>query len=69
MIDEDTFPPIASINTITFDLKALIYSKKARGIPLSPRIRKVWIPNQYLIYKDDLKVERRVLVVREEKKN
>ena len=41
MIDEDSFPPVASINTIAFDLRALIDSKKARGLPLSPKIRSV----------------------------
>ena len=36
VIDEDSCPLVASINTITFDVKTLINSKKARGIPLSP---------------------------------
>ena len=36
VIDEDSFPSVASINTITFDVKALINSKKARGISSSP---------------------------------
>ena len=30
VIDEDPFLPVASINTSTFDLKALIDSNKAR---------------------------------------
>ena len=35
VIDEDHFPPVASINTTSFDLRALIESKKAGK--LSPR--------------------------------
>ena len=58
LIDEDTFPPVASINTDAFDLKALVNSKKARGIPSSPMIRNVWIPKQYLTYKNNLTTER-----------
>ena len=41
LIDEDLHPPVASTNTIAFDFKALIDSKKAREIPPSLRIRKV----------------------------
>ena len=41
VIGEDTFPLVASINTVAFDLKLVMNSKKARGIPPSPRIRKV----------------------------
>ena len=52
-ISEDTFPPVASINTVAFDLKVVMNSK-AREIPPSPRIRKVLIPKQYLTYKKDL---------------
>ena len=33
LIDEDSYPPVASINTTAFDFKALINSKKAKGIP------------------------------------
>ena len=40
LIDEDSYPPVASINTIVFYFKAVMNSKKARGIPLSPRIKK-----------------------------
>ena len=69
VIDEDPFPPVASINTVSFDLKGLINSKKAKRVPLSPKTRKVWIFKQYLIYKDDFIVERRVYIVKEKKKN
>ena len=51
LINEDSYPPIALINTTAFDIKAVMNSKKARGIPPSLRIRKVLIHKQYLTYK------------------
>ena len=50
-IEEDPFPPVASINITSFDLKALIESKKAGK--LSPR--KVWVP-KCLVRVDKLKM-------------
>ena len=47
-IDEDPFPLVASVNTVSFDLRALIESKKARK--LSPR--KVWVPKYCLVRVD-----------------
>ena len=41
LIGEETFPPVASINTVAFDLKVVMNSKKTRGIQPSLRIRKV----------------------------
>ena len=69
VINEDPSPPIASSNTLAFDLRALIDSKKARGIPPRPKIRKEWTHNQNFIYKDDLVEERRMFLVIEKKKN
>ena len=69
VIDEDPFPLVTSINIVAFDLKALINSEKEKRVPLSPKTRKVWILKQYLIYKDDFIVERRVFVVKEKNKN
>ena len=51
-IDEDPFPPVSSINTASFDLRALIESQKAGK--LSPR--KVWVP-KYCLVVDKLKKE------------
>ena len=68
LIDEDSYPRVVSINTTAFDFKALINSKKAEGIPLSLRIRKVWIPKQYLTYKNDMAIERGMSTVREKEK-
>ena len=52
-IDEDPFRIVASINTASFDLKALIESKKAGE--LSPR--KEWVPKYCLVLVDRLKRE------------
>ena len=43
-INEDPFPPMVSVNTTSFDLRALIESKKAGK--LSPG--KVWVPKYCL---------------------
>ena len=52
-IGEDPFPPVASVNNTSFDLRALIESKKARK--LSPR--KVWGPKYCLVGVEKLKNE------------
>ena len=50
-IDEDPFPPVASINTASFDLRALIESKKAGKLSSI----KVWVPKYCLVHVDKLK--------------
>ena len=52
-IDKDSFPLVASINIVSFDLRALIESKKVGK--LSPR--KVWVPKYCLVRVDKLKNE------------
>ena len=52
-IDEDPFPPVVLVNTTSFDLRALIESKKVGK--LSPG--KVWVPKYCLIHVDRLKNE------------
>ena len=52
-IDGDPFPLIASINTVSFDIRALMKSKKVGK--LSPG--KVWVPKYYLVRLDRLKNE------------
>ena len=49
----DEFLLVASINIASFDLRALIESKKVRK--LSPR--KVWVPKYCLVHVDKLKRE------------
>ena len=51
-IDKDPFPPLASINTANFNLRASIESKVGK---LSPR--KVWVPKYCLLRVDKLKNE------------
>ena len=69
VIDEDPFPPVDSINLVPFDLWTLINLKKARGIPPYSNIRKILIPKQYLIDKNDLTEKRRVFTTKGRKKN
>ena len=52
-IDEDLFPSLALVNTTSFDLRALIESKKAGK--LSPRT--VWVLKYCLVHVDRLKKE------------
>ena len=65
MIDEDPFPSIASINIATTDSRAMLNAKKAERFSLSIKVRKLWIPNQYLTYKNDLETKGRVSAARE----
>ena len=44
MIDEDPFPPTASINIATTDSRAMLNAKKVGRFSPSVRVRKVWIP-------------------------
>ena len=52
-IDKDLFPLVASVNTTSCDLRALIESKKAGKLSL----RKVWVPKYCLVRIDKLKNE------------
>ena len=52
-IDKDHFPLVASINTTSFNLRALIESKKAGKLSS----RKVWVPKYYMVRVDKLKKE------------
>ena len=52
-IDEDPFPPVASVNIASFYLTTLIKFKKTGK--LSPR--KVWVPKYCLVHVDRLKKE------------
>ena len=53
VIDEDPFPLLALVNTTSFNLKALIESKKAGKLSQ----RKVWVPKYCLVRVDRLKKE------------
>ena len=69
MIDEDQFPPVASINIVAIDSRAMPNAKKAWRFSPSVKVRKVWIPKQYLTYKNDLAAKGRVPTAREWKRN
>ena len=69
VIDEDPFPPVATINIAATDLRAMLNAKKAVRFSPSVRIRKVWIPRQYLVHMDDLAARKRVSTAKERKKN
>ena len=64
MIDEDPFPPTASIIIAATNSRAKLIAKKAGRFSPSARVRKVWIPKQYLTYKNDLATKGRVFVAR-----
>ena len=69
VIDEDPFPPAASIYIATIDSRAMPNAKKAGRFSPSAKVRKVSIPKQYLTYKNDLAEKGRVPAAREWKKN
>ena len=69
MIDEDPFPLVASVNIAATDLRAVLNVKKDERFSPNARIRKVWIPKQYPVHKDDLLVKGKVSLVREKEKN
>ena len=69
VIDEDPFQPAASIYIATIDSRAMPNAKKAGRFSPSFRVRNVWIPKQYLTYKNGLAAKGRVPAAREWKKN
>ena len=68
VIDEDPFPPTASINIVATDSRAMLNAKKVRRFSLSASVMKEWIPKQYMTYKNDLVTKERVPAAREWKK-
>ena len=69
MVDEDPFPPVASINIAATDLSAVLNENEDEKFSPNVKIRKVWVPKQYLVYKDELVVKGKVSVTREKEKN
>ena len=69
VIDEDTFPPVASANIDATYLRAVLNEKKDERFSLNVRIRKVWIPKQYLVHKDELEIKGKMSTTREKEKN
>ena len=60
MIDEDPFPPTASINIAATDSRVMLNAKRVGRFSPSARVRKVWIRKQYLTYKNDWAAKGRV---------
>ena len=54
MIDEDPFPPAVVVNIATIDLRAMLNAKKDERFSPNAKIRKVWIPKQYFVHRDEL---------------
>ena len=53
VIDEDHVLPMASVNIAATDLKAVLNAKNDGRFSPNARIRKVWIPKQYLVHRDE----------------
>ena len=43
MVDEDPFPPVASVNIVAIDLREILHEDKDEMFSPNARIRKVWI--------------------------
>ena len=69
VVDEDPFPPVALVNISATNLIAILNEKKDDKFSSNARIRKVWIPKQYLVYKDELAVKGKVSTTGEKEKN
>ena len=54
VIDEDPFLTMAPVNIAATDLRAVLNVKKNERFSIDVRVRKVWIPKQYLVHKDEL---------------
>ena len=69
VVDEDPFPPMASINIAATDLRSILNEKEDEKFSSNVKIRKVLIPKQYLVYKVKLVVKGKVSIAREKEKN
>ena len=65
MVDEDPFPLVASINIVALDLRAFLNENDDEKFSPNVKIRKIWVPKQYLVYKDKLVVKGKVSVGKE----
>ena len=69
VVDEDLFPPINLVNIVATDLRAILNENEDEKFSPNFMIRKVWIPKQYLVYKDELAIKRKVSIAKENEKN
>ena len=69
VIVEYPFPQVASVNIASTNLRAVLNENKDGRFSPNVKIRKVWIPKQYLVYKDELAVEGKVSTAKEKENN
>ena len=69
VVDEDPFPPVASVNIATTDLRAVLNENEDEKFSPNVKIRNVWVPKQYMVYKDQLAVKGQVSTAREKQNN
>ena len=69
VVDEDPFPAVALVNIATTYLRPILNEKKDEKFSPNLKIRKVGIPKQYLVYKDELTIKGKVSMAREKEKN
>ena len=69
VFDEDPVPPVALINILATNLKAMLKVKNDGRFSLNAKIRKVWIPKQYLVHRDELAAKRRMPTAKEKGNN
>lgn len=67
VLNDDHFPPIASIHNLCCKLMMVEESKNNEGHSPKTKIKKVWIPKQYLIPTDDLELI--MYLAKEDKRN
>ena len=68
VVDEDPFPPVALVNINSTDMRAFLNESEDEKFSPNVKIRKVWIPKEYLFYKDELVVKGKVSIAREKEK-
>ena len=68
MVNEDPFPPVASVNIAAMDLRAVLNEKMDEKFSPNARIRKVWILKQYLVHMDELAVQGKCLQLEKRKR-
>ena len=49
MINEDPFPSVALVNIAATDMRAVLNEKENEKFSPNVKIRKVWIPKQFLV--------------------
>ena len=69
VVDEDPFPQMDLVNIPATDMRVHLNEKEDKKFSPNVKIRKVWIPKQYLVYKDELVLKGKVSIAREKENN